>query len=934
MRAFCELNDDGTRIRVFFQYDAQAKDRIKAEIPGWRFHGKDDPAAAEDGPHWSVPAQLTAARKLRDIFGQHLTLGNAVRAWGRDEAQRERNLGTLSVADDAELKRVPEVAPVIMRIIAGEPIPEFGLSKKHPLSRKRPARPYQRADIAMMAMANVINANQPGCMAWDTVVEINRGGRSHRTGKTYKLTIAQLYARFNGRDATNYNFDRSQPTLIRCRTSDGCIRLTELKAAYDSGVKQTYKVTTTTGRSVRATAEHPFLTPGGWRKLEELQSGDKVYVDAGRPVASGAKPKKIGDKEIHLRHHPCARKAVKVVPYHHIVVEAAMNSMTTEEFITAVRGSPKYSKRGRTPEGFSRLKFLPAGTVVHHIDGDHSNNDLHNLQVVSNQAEHGRIHGLWQNATSTTTTEIIDSVVEDERTRTYDLELVDAPHNFLANGFVVHNTGKTLEALGALVEAELEDGPHLVCAPRTSLVNTWKVEIERIFPNHPVFTSEDPAERRRQVDKGLQLAVQGKPCWILVIFDDLRVKKVATDKDTPEKREAAAREPLYARKDHKGSVYHYQNERHKRLVAVHWNSFNIDEFHKAGLNNPMSLFTLGTDMVKSKRNWRMSGTPMGGKPIHLFPVLRSIEPKQFSSKWRWANQWLEVTNNGWGNKIGGIKPGLEEDFYNAHKTVMVRRMKREALPGLPPKIQEIVMCEMTAKQKEQYEQFDLDAEVRISGESGDKLVVGDCILAEYTRLKQFANAYCELNARGEVCPTEESGKLPYLLDKLDEFGIRRHDPEPGARAIVASQSLRMVEMVHKWLIKHGIPNDMLTGNTKDSAPIIKRFQDLDDERPYVIVMTTQTGGVSLNLESANSVHILDESWNPDEEEQLEDRGDRGTRQTPLVCVYYRTRDSVQEYIAEVAEDKKITNATALDIYRQIQKLAQQKKARGGERVAA
>jgi SNF2 family DNA or RNA helicase len=86
-----------------------------------------------------------------------------------------------------------------------------------------------------------------------------------------------------------------------------------------------------------------------------------------------------------------------------------------------------------------------------------------------------------------------------------------------------------------------------------------------------------------------------------------------------------------------------------------------------------------------------------------------------------------------------------------------------------------------------------------------------------------------------------------------------------------------------------------------------------------MAMSTQTGGVSLNLERAGSVHILDEMWNPDRQEQLEDRGDRGTRTTPLICYYYRTEETVQEYIAKVGAGKKITNSNVLDVYRQMRR---------------
>jgi SNF2 family DNA or RNA helicase len=189
------------------------------------------------------------------------------------------------------------------------------------------------------------------------------------------------------------------------------------------------------------------------------------------------------------------------------------------------------------------------------------------------------------------------------------------------------------------------------------------------------------------------------------------------------------------------------------------------------------------------------------------------------------------------------------------------------------------------------------------------------VLAEFARAKQLANAVCEIRD-GVVYPTEDSGKLPVLLDKLDTHGIRKTDPEPGARAIVASESQRMVRMVAGWLRKQGLNVEILDGTVvnKKGDPARDRVIDWYKEPSgdaRVLVMTMQTGGVGLNLGMTGSMHVLDETWNPDDSEQLEDRGMRN-RTTPLVVYYYRTEDSIQEYIQQIGFDKKITNKNVMD----------------------
>ena len=492
-------------------------------------------------------------------------------------------------------------------------------------------------------------------------------------------------------------------------------------------------------------------------------------------------------------------------------------------------------------------------------------------------------------------------------------------------------TGKTVEWLGAIVEADLygTGSIHLVCAPVRSLENVWLDEIDKFLPEALVYTAEDLAEREVEIAEGLEVhstVPNHAPIFICLNPDYLRVKKIPEPPDKVWYPEDWAQwdeqwsKVAIACSDYKGNKYTYRSELQQRLLTTKFQTFNIDEFHKAGLGNPTSLFRLGVGLVKAEKRCAMSGTPMGGKPIRLFPVLQWLEPQEYTSKWRWAEQWLVIDDNGFGKDILGIQAGREDQFYEAHARHMVRRLKREALPGLPQKVIIDVACKMTKKQRKQYDQFAKDAEIRID----EQRLSATNILAEYARLKQFANALCKLETKtkrnGEdevmVLPTSESGKLLDLMEKLDEEGIRKADPEPRARAIIASESKRMVDMIVPFLKKAGISCDALTGDTKDSRPILQKFKSADDE-PYLIVMTTTTGGVSLNLEEAGSIHILDETWNPDDQEQLEDRGDRGSRVEALRVYYYRTKDSIQEYIAEITEGKMVTNKNILDIRRKM-----------------
>lgn len=608
MRAFAELSADGKRIEVHFKYSPEAVAAIKGDdrgnegIPGRKFVNKD-----KGGPFWTVPLDLTTGRRLREAFGDGLVLGDAIKAWGREEVRRQRNLGSLTTADDAELENLSAEAAEWLR-------------------------PYQRADVKMMALTNVLNANQPG-------------------------------------------------------------------------------------------------------------------------------------------------------------------------------------------------------------------------------------------------------------------------------------VGKTVEVIYAVEEAQLP-GPHLVIAPLTLHKDPWADELAEHAPGAEVYWGTTPAERKQAMNDALAAIEAGRTnVWLITNPDMIRVE---SDKGDPDSPKFAGRSCLS--KDHKGIGY-YAKPEVAGLFEVEWSSLTLDEFHKFGLGaDRNTLFARAVHSLgaKAARRFALSGTPMGGKPIRLWGVLHFVEPDLYSSKWRWAEQWLHIDDNGFGKKIGGLIEGREEEFNKAHAVHMVRRLRKEALPGLPDKVVIDVWTEMTKSQRKAYEAFATAAEVELDGGR----VSANGVLAEYARMKQFANAKCEVRD-GEIHPTRDSGKVDVLLDRLDSFGLRSDNPEPGARAIVASESKRMVEMVEGILYDEGLNVKRLDGTVKgkERNAVIDWYKDLDGaagKEARILVMTTQTGGVGLNLGMTGSVHILDETWNPDDQEQLEDRGMRN-RTTALMVLYYRTKDSIQEYIHEIGEGKQINNANIMDI---------------------
>ena len=255
---------------------------------------------------------------------------------------------------------------------------------------------------------------------------------------------------------------------------------------------------------------------------------------------------------------------------------------------------------------------------------------------------------------------------------------------------------------------------------------------------------------------------------------------------------------------------------------------------------------------------------------------------------------------------------------------MTRRRKRDALPGLPPIVEIDVDTPMSKGQRRQYTAFEEDHELIIDG----KRLSGSIVLTQYMRLRQMANARVDWDQfYTKPVATNDSGKLEYLFEKLDENGVRPAlrgmdaGPEPRARAYVGVLEVSFANVVAEEIRRYGVDAEALHGMTKPDQfkKILDRFES-EDEAPFVIVMTMQTGGSGLDLQQANSAHALDDPWDPDISYQFFGRGDRGSRETALKCYTYITPNSIQEYVRKVAGDKKLTNDNILDYVPDIEAL--------------
>lgn len=322
------------------------------------------------------------------------------------------------IDDRREFPSIPQDSP---------PLELIGINFEYPYDFQ-----LEVVQKALKAQRGVLHM-ATNCLAGSTIVEI------HRAGKSFKTTLEKLYQKEN-RIEDPYPWRMDIPTKIRSMFEDGYIRLNNVLQVVYSGVKDLYKLTTRSGKSIVASKDHKFFIGNSWKPLKDLKVGDLVYIDGGRVRKEHKKRRyqSVGGMDFHPfssihRDRRPGRRDYFSVQKHRVIIEADLNGISFDEFVGRVR-------QGKVKD----LKFIdPKVHHAHHKDGNVQNNSRENLELLTVE-EHRRQHGLvdWKNVTARVIEDQIVSIEWRGLEGTYDI-CVENDHNFLANGIVVHNSGKT-----------------------------------------------------------------------------------------------------------------------------------------------------------------------------------------------------------------------------------------------------------------------------------------------------------------------------------------------------------------------------------------------------------------------------------------------------------------------------------------------------------
>lgn len=505
--------------------------------------------------------------------------------------------------------------------------------------------------------------------------------------------------------------------------------------------------------------------------------------------------------------------------------------------------------------------------------------------------------------------------------------------------------GKTLQTIGAMSNAGLT-GDILIAAPSAAVATTWPDELAMWAPNDECVTVMGTGPKRHKILDALGDSPTDHRRWVVVNLEMLRSEWVKPRR-VHRAHKVTGKMGWF---EEKGWWDHKYPELHQR----EWAAFVIDESHRclichSATPQSQTQVRAGAGMIPMVENGlkiALSGTPMRGKPENLWGTLNWLYPDKYHAYWTWAQQWFHVLGDvrsqgkGSGNvEIAGLDETKAKLFYEDIAPIMLRRTKKEVRSELPDKLYAGTplaypdgtfdehnpighWLQMSPKQAKAYHEIAEQAETIL--DSG--VLTANGVLAELTRLKQFAICYGDVeeyidskgNEAYRFLPKLPSTKFDWLVEFLDSLGINRHssmepdEDEEERKVVVASQFTGILDMYEHELNKLGIECLKITGKVSQAQR--KANKDRWQERggPRVFLLNTQAGGVSLTLDAADDLVFLDETWIPDDQEQVEDRIHRVSRLHQVTIHYMRTLETVEENIALTAGSRERLTKLLID----------------------
>jgi superfamily II DNA or RNA helicase len=324
------------------------------------------------------------------------------------------------------------------------------------------------------------------------------------------------------------------------------------------------------------------------------------------------------------------------------------------------------------------------------------------------------------------------------------------------------------------------------------------------------------------------------------------------------------------------------------LGAKTWDTVVLDEAQ--AIKNPDSQVARAAYGLEANFRVALSGTPIENRLEELWSLMHFTNRGLLGGRKEFEERWARPVSDN--------QKGAAEALRARIRPFVLRRLKRDVAPELPPRTESVRHVTLTERERAVY-----DAVYAATREEVvNQLEAGGSVLKALEALLRLRQAACH----PALVPGQQAATSSKVQALLEALGTAVED---GHKALVFSQWTSMLDLIEPALREAGIGFIRLDGGTSNRGAVAEAFQD--PKGPPVMLISLKAGATGLNLTAADHVFLVDPWWNPSVEAQAADRAHRIGQQRPVMVYRLVSRGTVEEKILTLQDKKRALFESAL-----------------------
>lgn len=306
-----------------------------------------------------------------------------------------------------------------------------------------------------------------------------------------------------------------------------------------------------------------------------------------------------------------------------------------------------------------------------------------------------------------------------------------------------------------------------------------------------------------------------------------------------------------------------------------------DESHK--IKNHATVVSKSLHRLGEKTMYRLilTGTAITNKAIDIFSQYKFLEPKIFGkSFYTFRNHYFDMV--GYGNHTPVLKESMKDELKNKIHSIAFAAKKSECL-DLPETTNILRYVELEPSAMNTYKRLVRDSFAELQNSE----VTVTSVLTKILRLSQLTGGFLG-DDEGKKVHQISKAKLNALEDIIDEVTAS------GKKLVVMARFIPEIEAIKKLLNDKKINFSVITGDVKNRADEISKFQN--DVDVLVFLGQIATAGLGITLTAASTMVFYSLDYSMSNFEQAKARIHRTGQRENCTYIYLIASNTVDKKI--------------------------------------